>query len=342
MKVLMEAIWWADGPPSGARVARGLATGWLSVFPDDQLTVLVPHGVDPGIPHVTTTVRQQALAATVAIPRIAADLDADVVITHNFTPLWGPPSVPFIHDVLFQEFPQWFTRSERAYMAAIPRLARRAPLVLTSSQNEADRIARLNPRVGPVKAIGLGMDGALETADPQRPPGLIGDEFLLSVGRMNARKNLDFAIRAALASGTVHERRPLIVVGEQDGAQAAWSPEVRHAIADGLVVLLGHVTTPQLSWLYRNAAVLIYLSLDEGFGLPPLEAAAFGTRTVASDRPVFREVANGLTTFADPQDLTGAAAAIKEAVDAPRQTPVPPPSWEEVVTRARASLEDVG
>jgi glycosyltransferase involved in cell wall biosynthesis len=55
---------------------------------------------------------------------------------------------------------------------------------------------------------------------------------------------------------------------------------------------------------YSGAAAFVYPSLQEGFGIPLLEAMGCGTPIVASDIPVFREVADGVATFVDPYDQT--------------------------------------
>ena len=124
------------------------------------------------------------------------------MIAQNFTPVTGRSAV-FIHDVLFQTNPEWFTPLERIYLAAIPHLARRACCVLTSSRSEAERISRSNPGLAPVQPVGLGVKRSLTDVRPTLPDAAGDGPFLLMVGRLNVRKNLATALRAALLSGTV-------------------------------------------------------------------------------------------------------------------------------------------
>jgi glycosyltransferase involved in cell wall biosynthesis len=348
MRVLFDGHWWVDnGPISGRVVVRDLVTAWARRFSDDEVVLAVPRrsvaDVEATMPDnvrcVATHLQPHAVVAAVESVRLLRKHGPfDVVLTQNFTPVVGP-AVPFIHDVLFQTNPEWFTRVERAYFAGIPILARRAPVVLTSSQNEADRIQRLNPRIKQVTAIGLGVPTGLTSVTPQAPAGVEGlASFLLSVGRLNVRKNLGAAIEAAIASGELSADRPMLVVGEPAGRTDEKSAAMTDAEARGLVRFLGGVSDAELAWLYGHAALFVYVSLDEGFGLPPHEALHFGCRVLVSDLPVFRESLGDAATYADPRDTADVASKVAVALGTPAPTDVPTSSWEQVVEKARAAV----
>jgi glycosyltransferase involved in cell wall biosynthesis len=348
MRVLFDGHWWVDnGPISGRVVVRDLVTAWAHRFGEDEVVLAVPRRsvdeVEASMPDnvrcVATYLQPHALVAAVESVRLLRRHGPfDLVLTQNFTPVVGP-AVPFIHDVLFQTNPEWFTRVERAYFAGIPVLARRAPVVLTSSQNEADRIRRLNPRIKDVAAIGLGVPTGLTTVTPQAPAGVEGlASFVLSVGRLNVRKNLGTAIEATIASGVLSPERPMLVVGEPAGRTDAKSAAMTDAESRGLVRFLGGVSDAGLAWLYAHAALFVYVSLDEGFGLPPHEALHFGCRVLVSDLPVFRESLGTSATYADPRDPADVAAQVAVALAAPAPVDVPTPSWQQVVERAREAV----
>jgi glycosyltransferase involved in cell wall biosynthesis len=243
---------------------------------------------------------------------VARRARADVVVCHNFTPAFGP-AVTFVHDVLFQTNPEWFTAAERLYLGAIPRLSRRAAVIATSSQHEADRIRRLNPAVRQVEAVGLAISTELAGARQRRPAGLPDvASFALTVSRLNVRKNLDRLINAAAAPGVSTPDCPLVVVGEPEGRTAALSAAARAAVDRGAVLFLDRVDDETLAWLYAHAAVFCYLSLDEGFGLPPLEALHFGAPLLVSDIPVFRETCGDRGRYVDPYDERAIAAALRD------------------------------
>jgi glycosyltransferase involved in cell wall biosynthesis len=268
-------------------------------------------------------------------------------VNHNFAPVSGR-SVIFLHDVMFQTDPEWFTRSERMYFGLMPLLAPRASLVTTSTTSELERVRANNPRIKAVERVGIGLDPdlrALPAHMPSAAAGLTG--FVLSVGRLNIRKNLAFTLRAAVASGALTPDRPLVVVGEREGKADDLQPVVAEAIADGLVRFIGQVSVSELRWLYENADLFLFLSLGEGFGLPPLEALSCGCPVLVSDLPVFRETMADRARFTSPTNLAVAAHAIAHALaiegraaDA-KLLPLDPErfEWSACVARLRSAIE---
>ncbi len=353
MHMLFDGYWWFQGPPSGHRVLRETVAAWRRAFPDDRLTVAAPRGGSgpavPGVELRRTLAANHLLINTVELPRLARRCGADAVLTQNFATRF-PRSGVYLHDVIFQDSPQWFDRVERLYFAAMPLAARRAGVVLTSSRTEADRIRRHNPALAAVVPTGLGISTPLLRAEPQRPPqlDLVPGAFTLSVGRLNIRKNLATTIEAALASGLTSPATPLVVVGERSGRADALGPAAAAAVADGSVVLLGYAPDAQLRWLYEHCAVMVFLSLDEGFGLPVVEASWFGAPFVAGDIPVMREVLHGTdAVLVDPLSVTEVSAALQAVHRRPRRAasgarPVGSgvdPRWEQAVTVVREQLQ---
>lgn len=349
VRVLFDAFWWTSGPVSNRQVLREVVRHWVRLHPEDEVHLALRHRdreaaladlADlPVASTVTTRLWPHGVAAIADYPRLARKVGADVTLTHNFTPVVGRSAV-FVHDVMFQTDPGWFTRPERLYYSLIPLLLPRADVVMTSSRNEARRIAARNPRVADVEPVGLAVGTELAGARPQRPEGVDeGQPYVLSVGRLNVRKNLGLTFAAALRSGAVGPDLPLLVVGEKEGVAVQVSPEVRRAVEDGSIRFLGRLSDAELVWLYGHARLFVYLSLDEGFGLPPLEALTFGAPLLVSDIAVFRETVGGQATFTDPHDVDAAAAAIARLVR--EGTPVTSPrlpTWDECVERMRSAV----
>ncbi|SDZ39306.1 glycosyltransferase family 4 protein [Herbiconiux ginsengi] len=320
MRVLFDAFWWVNGPVSNRQVLHEIVLAWSQQFPQDELVLavrgrdidVVRATFDPSVELVATRLAPQGISAILELPFLARRVKADVTFSHNFTPLFGTSAV-FLHDVLFVTNPEWFTRKELLYFSLMPFTSRFADVVLTSSHSEAARI-RTNIR-GPKKVVpvGLAMNRELQTLEGVRPdlnarPG----HFILTVGRLNVRKNLEFTCTAALASDRVSPTFPLVIAGGYQGRSTVLSDEIRRGVEDGRIVFLGHVSNPELVWLYRNAAAFVFMTLDEGFGLPPLEAKWFGTPVVTSDIPVMKEVAGSSASFVDPRDEPALSRALNQ------------------------------
>jgi glycosyltransferase involved in cell wall biosynthesis len=347
MRVLYDMYWWSTGPVSGRVVAREVLRAWREAFPDDEFVLAtrprdraaVAAYAGPGVETVSIVGRPHGVATLTQYAWHARRRRVDVAYTQNFAPP-GVWTATFIHDVMYQTNPEWFTGAERAYFWLIPRFARGAELVLTSSRHEADRIAGCNPRIRRVEPIGLSVATALTDADPVRPAVAEGvGGFLLTVGRLNVRKNLALTLRAAVASEQVTPERPLVVVAARDGKDEPLPPEVEAACARGAIRFVPFVSDAELAWLYQHAELFLYLALDEGFGLPPVEALHWGCPAVVSDIEVFHENLAGHVTYVDPRDAQAVAAAIK-AADLTRLDPPPRfTTWRDVAVNARSAIE---
>lgn len=314
----MDGYWWQGGPLANRTVQRELILAWARCFPEDEIVVALRRGaaptdLPPGARVARSRLWPHAASNRWELPLLARRARADVVVCHNYAPAVGS-SIVFLHDVMFEEHPEWFSPAERLYFRPMLRWARSAAAVATSSRTEARRIARLAPSLPAPVVTGLGVPPALERASrrPERVPA--GSEFAVIVGRLNVRKNIGTAMLAASRSERISPARPLYVVGGSghSGLGPAIPEQAGALLDDGSIVMLGAVTDEELAWLYGNAALTIALSLDEGFGMPAVEASRFGSPLVASDIPVFRETVGGYAAFAPPLD----AAAVAEAIDA--------------------------
>jgi glycosyltransferase involved in cell wall biosynthesis len=317
MKILVDGYWWAEGPASNRMVLLEIVRQWACDYPDDQLILAVPSDANTpasppdGVDLARTRLRVHPAINFFELPVLARRRSADAILAFNFAAN-SSTGVVFLHDVLFQSDPEWFTRVERAYFGAMPLQARRASSVITTSQSEVARIRRHNPGLRRVVGSGLSIASSFDTAEPTDPGlDLVSGNFLLCVGRLNVRKNLAVTLRAAMRSGVLSEACPLVVVGEPSGRITHWDHEFRSAIDTGTLRIVERVSDSHLKWLYRRCALFVCMSLGEGFGLPPLEAATLGCRVLASDIPVFRETLGSHATFVDATDVDAVANAIR-------------------------------
>jgi glycosyltransferase involved in cell wall biosynthesis len=158
--------------------------------------------------------------------------------------------------------------------------------------------------------------------------------YIVFVGWADPRKDVATALAAhrAVAADVPH-RLLLIGAGREIFADVP-------APRGSTVSVLGNVSDAELCVLLTGAELLLYPSLYEGFGLPPMEAAACGTPSLVSDLPVLRESAQGPATFV-PAGVVGAwTAALRRALETPtRVTPPTTRTWNDAA-RELATLLD--
>ncbi len=135
--------------------------------------------------------------------------------------------------------------------------------------------------------------------------------FVLCVGTLEPRKNLELAIRAYSAlPERFRRRRPLVMVGMRGWLTSKLESLMQPMVASGEIRPLGFTSDEDLAVLYAAALSLVYPSLYEGFGLPPLEAMASGTPVIVSDRSTLPEVVGAAGVQIDADDEAGLRDAL--------------------------------
>jgi glycosyltransferase involved in cell wall biosynthesis len=211
------------------------------------------------------------------------------------------PVVLTLHDLGVLRHPEAFRRWHRVTARAALQGARRAAALLAVSEftkREAVELVGVSP--DRVHVVPNGVDPVF-VPDGGRADG----DYVLAVGTLEPRKNLERVVAAARRTGL-----ELRVVGAR-----GW----------GGVDVPGWIGRPpddELAQLYRGARCVVYASLYEGFGLPVLESMACGTPVVTSARTATQEVAGDAAVLVDPESVDAIAAGIAEA-DARRAELVP-------------------
>jgi glycosyltransferase involved in cell wall biosynthesis len=223
-----------------------------------------------------------------------------------------------VHDLFPITHPEWYSRKYAiTHGAQLAAQLRTATALAAVSQPVAEELQERFPRKRVVLAPNAPADHFTRAAAPIQEAGVSDEGFLLAVGSMDPRKNFARLIKAYV-SLPVHlrERHPLWIVGGH-GVNFS-SIGVDLAAAGNATRLLGYVDDARLAELYRRAHAVVVPSLDEGFGLPVVEALAAGASVVASDIPVFRWVAGPHATFFDPLSESSIARALTETLERPR------------------------
>ncbi len=219
-----------------------------------------------------------------------------------YPPQAGGVRATTIHDLVPLRFPEWVTPKTRSMHAAkYAHTARSADLVFANSEYTGrDVVERLGIAPERVRLAHPGVKAAFsargDAADLGRP-------YVLTVATLEPRKNLQTLVEA---HRWLEGRYLLALVG---GSGWGDQPELRGRD----VVRLGFVSDEELARLYRGAAVAVYPSRFEGFGMPIVEAMACGAPVVASAHESMDEASGAAALRASPDDPEAIAAAIEEA-----------------------------
>jgi glycosyltransferase involved in cell wall biosynthesis len=242
------------------------------------------------------------------------------------------PTVITVHDLSFMRFPEAFRPFHRVYLTLGTRAsARRAARIVAVSENtRRDVISYCGVAPDRVVVIPNGVTEeffptrAAETQAHARRLGL-PDRFILYLGTLEPRKNLSRLLDAYSAlrrmRGQGHpggkETPPLILAGGQGWYYDEILRRVDALDLEECVRFPGFVSQEDLPWYYRAAALFVYPSMFEGFGLPVLEAMASGTPVVTTTASSLPEVAGDAALLVDPGDIEQLAAAMNRCLDEP-------------------------
>jgi glycosyltransferase involved in cell wall biosynthesis len=141
---------------------------------------------------------------------------------------------------------------------------------------------------------------------PELPP-VPREKIVLNVGVIQTRKNIARLVRAfrAMPAGW----RLVIAGGTGYGAEQAMA-EIERSPRRSDILLTGYLADEDLQSYYRRASIFAFPSLDEGFGIPVLEAMAYGVPLLSSRRPSLEEIATGAALLVDPKKEEEIAAAL--------------------------------
>ncbi|CAB3776317.1 D-inositol-3-phosphate glycosyltransferase [Paraburkholderia ultramafica] len=276
----------------------------MRAAPGDELEVFVPENtVEPGallkrqrrFPWLRGTLWEQ-----ITLPIAARGVT--LLSLCNTNPIFKRGQVVMVHDMAVYDMPQGFSRKfllwYRICFAMLPRMK---PMILTVSTFSKMRICHHlkidESRVTVVSPGADHLDRVVSNPAVVRRLELVKDAYCVVVGSLDPRKNLQRVLEAIDTLEHLADVKFVIVGGKN--ARIFSSRHVEKTVHSKQVLWAGFVSDGELKALYENAACLVFPSLYEGFGLPPLEAMYCGCPVVASSRTSIPEACGDAAMYCD-------------------------------------------
>ena len=235
----------------------------------------------------------------------------------------GLPTVTTIHDLSVLAHPEWHPDDrvrwyEREFDAGVRQTSR---FIAASEYTKREMIQRLGVAAERIDVTYQAPRPAFTPKDAAaarqaRSRFNLPERFFLFVGTLEPRKNVAGLLEAfAGLPQPVRRQVPLVLAGGQ-----GWKMETLHDKLAALAVqdevrLAGYLTDDALACLYSACTALVWPTLYEGFGLPPLEAMSCGCPVIVSNTTSLPEVVGDAGVLLDPQDVPAWTAAMRRMAE---------------------------
>jgi len=296
---------------------RDDAQRWTRIAPNQRVSAVAPSH------RLTRLVYEQArlgsVVGTMARPAVRVHHGPHYTMPRRSR----VPCVVTVHDMTFFDHPEWHERTKVAWFRAATRYsARHAAVIISVSATTAERLqAVLAPRC-PVVVVPHGVDTARFV--PSEPgPGLDRDvlgrlgldrPYLLHLGTLEPRKGIVDLVRAFDRLAGDYPELDLVLAGGPGWRSGQIDQSIAASGSQLRIRRLGYVPDSEVPALLRRARAVVYPSIEEGFGLPALEALACGVPLVTTSGTSMAELAGESAVLAPPGEPIALAAAIGEAI----------------------------
>jgi len=332
MKIGIDAKWYFEGPPSGKRVVRSLVDHMLAHDQENQYFIFLnaknrnerfPVASNKNVTICYVWAGNNLLSNVFIIPFYSNRYRLDTVLYQNFvSPFDRSKTIAYIHDVLFLSNPEYYTVYERLYFSPLKILTRLSDFIITVSEEEKKRLLQFNfsKQAKKIAVVYHGVDESFRTIDKYSSESILEmkkrfnlpDNFLLYVGRLNLRKNIDNLLRAIplLKNKTI----TLVVVGADDWKKSNHTQIIRHLGIEDRIQFTGALFK-ELGIVYSMAKIFCFPSYAESFGLPPLESMASGVPIVVSNTTSLPEICGAAGSYITPNDPIQIAGMIDNLLE---------------------------
>ncbi len=289
---------------------KNLIPGIIAAFPEQKFTLLgnIEQIDSLGLPcggkvnFVGAKSKMYSLAEQIEIPKLIPKETSLYFAPHyNIPLLYRGKMLVMVHDLFHLAMPELVGGFHKTLYARFMfnAVRRKADAILTNSYFSKDELIRFTGEGRqPIYPIHLGVDKSWFDVKPAANPH--GRPYLLYVGNVKPHKNLSGLIEAfgLLVDEIEHD---LVLVGKKEGFITGDTNSIHEAERlGGRVRFTGRVNDDELKQYMMHADALVFPSLYEGFGLPPLEAMAAGCPVILSDAASLPEICGDAALYFNP------------------------------------------
>lgn len=263
--------------------------------------------------------RSQSVWEQWTLPALGTRLGTGATFSHQECgALWGPPlllHVPEDPEIRWHREPAVTVRerARRLYSRTMmDRSLARAQVVASTEATAGDLCRHHGVDRGSLCVVPLGVD--LARFQPTPPSGVVpGAQYFFHLASGDPRDHTEAIIDAFASTESARTGAFLVVAGDMGAERARLAVRADRAGVASQVTFAGRVSDEELASLYSNALATVHASLDEGFGLQPLEAMACGALLIAAPAPATVEVVGAVEVIWSEPSAAGLATAMDSA-----------------------------
>jgi glycosyltransferase involved in cell wall biosynthesis len=263
-------------------------------------------------------------ALAVQIPLLSTELlfgQFDVYHETNYIPLKSKAkTIITIHDMTFKTVPDTLQEGIQRYFKKNLSIAaaNATKIIAISNKTKEDIIRYFQVPENKIKVIYGGYDKSFRKIkntnklEQIRAKYHLPSSFILFVGTIEPRKNLNLLIQAYAKLPYVFRKNyKLVLAGQKGWVNESFYKEINKLDINNDIIFTGYLPDEDLLFIYNLADIFVYPSLYEGFGLPPLEAMACGVPVITSNSSSLPEVVGNAAILIDPYNTSELADAIE-------------------------------